>query len=93
MIWAPSFVGQTTGRLGKRRLWHGREWRGCKDADIPVLVNYLFKTYGPPKAATPPRLQQLLLAVAVAAPADNKRLNKGTGAEIDIAGFSYLNYR
>jgi hypothetical protein len=25
-----------------------------KDADIPLLVNYLFKNYGPPKAATPP---------------------------------------
>ena len=24
-----------------------------KDADIPVLVNYLFKTYGPPKPAAP----------------------------------------
>jgi cytochrome c5 len=57
-------LGPIVRRADDRAAWesvvYGMVGNGAdvKDADIPVLVNYLFKTYGPPKeapkAATPP---------------------------------------
>jgi cytochrome c5 len=53
-------LGPITRRADDRAAWesvvYGMVGNGAdvKDADIPLLVNYLFKNYGPPKAATPP---------------------------------------
>jgi cytochrome c5 len=57
-------LGPITRRADDRAAWesvvYGMVGNGAdvKDADIPLLVNYLFKTYGPPKdapkAGTPP---------------------------------------
>ena len=53
-------LGPIVRRADDRAAWesvvYGMVGNGAdvKDADIPVLVNYLFKTYGPPKTATPP---------------------------------------
>jgi cytochrome c5 len=52
-------LGPVVRRADDRAAWesivYGMVGNGAdvKDADIPVLVNYLFKTYGPPKTATP----------------------------------------
>ena len=55
-------LGPIVRRQDDRAAWEGVVYgmvgngADVKDADIPVLVNYLFKTYGPPKpadAATP----------------------------------------
>jgi len=53
-------LGPVVRRADDRAAWesivYGMVGNGAdvKDADIPVLVNYLFKTYGPPKDAPKP---------------------------------------
>jgi len=53
-------LGPVTRRADDKAAWesivYGMVGNGAdvKDADIPVLVNYLFKTYGPPKEAPKP---------------------------------------
>jgi len=53
-------LGPVTRRADDKAAWesvvYGMVGNGAdvKDAEIPILVNYLFKTYGPPKEAPKP---------------------------------------